>query len=431
MKILHLSTFDTAGGAARAAYRLHQGLRNIDVDSQMLVRAKSSKDKTVIAPKTNLGKIAGRFRANLNGLPLRFYEHPHKNAFSPQWFPENIASQVAAINPDIINLHWISNGYLQIETIPKFNKPLVWTLMDMWAFTGGCHYTENCHRYTNSCGACPQLNSSKERDLSRSVWERKAKLWKDINLTIVAPTTWMAKCASSSSIFKNFPIEVIPFCLDTETYKPIDKNVARKILNLPQDKQLVLFGAISATKDRRKGFHLLQSALQKLGQTEWKQKIELVVFGSSQPEKPVDLGFNARYLGRLNDDITLALAYSAADVMIVPSIQEAFGQTASESIACGTPVVAFDDTGVADIVEHQKTGYLVKPYETEDLARGIAWVLENKDRHQKLCLRGREKAEQEFTLELQAKRYASIYSNIMNDFPLSASKSEKIKILQS
>lgn len=416
MKILHLSTFDTAGGAARAAYRLHQGLRNIDVDSQMLVRAKSSKDKTVITPKTNLGKIAGRFRANLNGLPLRLYDHPYKNAFSPQWFPEKIASQVAAINPDIVNLHWVSNGYLQVESIPKFNKPLVWTLMDMWPFTGGCHYTENCDRYTNSCGACHQLNSSKERDLSRTVWERKAKAWKDINLTIVAPTTWMAKCASSSSLFKYFPIEVIPFCLDTETYKPIDKNIARKILNLPQDKQLVLFGAISATKDRRKGFHLLQSALQKLGLSEWKEKIELVVFGSSKPDKPVDLGFNARYLGRLNDDITLALAYSAADVMIVPSIQEAFGQTASESIACGTPVVAFDDTGVADIVEHQKTGYLAKPYEIEDLARGIAWVLENKERHQKLCLQGREKAEKEYTLELQAKRYESIYNNILQDF---------------
>ena len=405
MKILHLSTFDTSGGAARAAYRLHQGLDNIDVESRMLVRAKSSKDKAVIAPKTNIGKIAGRFRANLNGFPLRFYDHPHKNAFSSQWFPENIASQVAAINPDIINLHWVGNGYLQVESIPKFNKPLVWTLMDMWPFTGGCHYSENCDRYTNSCGACPQLNSSKERDLSKSVWERKAKAWKDINLTIVAPTTWMAKCASSSSIFKNFPIKVIPFCLDTETYKPIDKNVARNILNLPQNKQLVLFGAISATKDKRKGFHLLQSALQKLGLSEWKEKIELVVFGSSQPEKPVDLGFNARYLGRLNDDITLALAYSAADVMIVPSTQEAFGQTASESLACGTPVIAFDGTGVADIVEHQKTGYLAKPYEIEDLAQGIAWVLENKERHQKLCLRGREKAEQEFTLELQARRY--------------------------
>lgn len=415
MKVLHLSTFDIAGGAARAAYRIHKGLQNINVDSQMLVRVKHSDDTAVIAPNTNLGKSSARLRANLNSLPLRLYDQTNRNAFSPQWVPDGIASQVAQLNPDLINLHWIGNGYLQLETIAKFNKPIVWTLMDMWPFTGGCHYSQDCDRYTKFCGACPQLHSNKEWDLSRQVWQRKVKAWKDLNLTIVAPTSWLAKCASSSSLFQNLRVEVIPFGLDTQTYKPVDKAVAREILNLPQDKQIVLFGAVEATKDRRKGFHLLQPALQKLGQSEWREKIELVVFGSSQPKNQINLGFKAHYLGRFNDDISLTLVYSAADVMIVPSTQEAFGQTASESLACGTPVVAFDDTGLMDIVEHQQNGYLAKPFEVEDLAQGITWVLEDKQRHQKLCDRAREKAEQEFTLELQAKRYLSLFTEIVNE----------------
>jgi glycosyltransferase involved in cell wall biosynthesis len=413
MKILHISTFDVAGGAARAAYRVHDGLGNIGIDSQMLVRVKSSQDKAVIVPKNGLEKITDRLRADLNLLPLRYYKHKYKNEFSSQWLPDNIVSQVAQINPDIVNLHWVGNGYLQLETISKFNQPVVWTLMDMWAFTGGCYYSGDCDRYTKSCGTCPLFPNSKENDLSRAVWQRKVKAWKDVNLTLVAPTTWMAKCASSSSLFQNHRVEVIPFCLDTETYKPVDKKLARQILNLPQDKQLVLFGAVNPNRDRRKGFHLLQLALQKLAQTQWKDKIEVVVFGSSEPEKPLDLGFKARYLGRLNDDITLAIAYSAADVMIAPSIQEAFGQTASEAIACATPVIAFDNTGLADIIEHQRNGYLAKSYETDDLAQGIAWVLGDSERHQKLCLRAREKAVTDFPLERQARMYASLYSDIL------------------
>ncbi|MBE9178848.1 glycosyltransferase family 4 protein [Oculatella sp. LEGE 06141] len=421
MKVLHLSTFDIDGGAARAAYRVHQGLRHIGVNSQMLVRGKSSPDPTVMAPKTFLEKGVARLRADLNSRPLKPYRHSNpavaSGKFSLQWFPDGLAPKVAHINPDVINLHWVSDGYLQIETIAKFNKPIVWTLMDMWAFTGGCHYSDTCDRYMQSCGACPSLRSTKEHDLSRKVWTRKVNAWKDVNLTLVSPTHWLADCARSSSLLKNHQIEVIPFCLDTQAFKPIDKKAAREILNFPQDKLLVLFGAIEATKDRRKGFHLLQPALQKLGQTEWREKIELVVFGASAPETPIDLGFKAHYLGRLKDDISLAVVYSAADVMVVPSIQEAFGQTGSEAIACATPVVAFDDTGLKDIVEHQQNGYLAKPFEVDDLARGIAWVLEDSDRHQKLARRAREKAEQEFYLDLQAYRYRTLFEKLLGQEP--------------
>jgi glycosyltransferase involved in cell wall biosynthesis len=413
MKVLLVSTQDIAGGAARAAYRLHKGLQGINLQSQMLVQEKYSHDKTVIAPNIRLFQGIARAKITFDSLPLKLYRDSNYHSFFLQWLPDRVVPQVNQINPDIINLHWTSAAFMQIETLAKLKRPLVWTIHDMWAFTGGCNYSGDCIRYENSCGACPQLGSKKDADLSHWVWQRKVKAWKGLNMTIVSPGSWLADCANKSQIFKNLRVEVIPNGLDTKKYKPINKNLARELLNLPTDKQLVLFGALDATSDRRKGFHYLQSALQELSKSGWKDKLEVVVFGASQPDNPSDLGFKTHYLGHLSDDISLATVYSAANVMLVPSVQESFGQTASESLACGTPVVAFNATGLKDIVDHEVNGYLAKPYEIDDFSQGIAWVIENPERHQKLCFYAREKAEREFTLELQARRYSNLFQEIL------------------
>lgn len=409
IKVLHLSESDVDNGGARAAYRLHEGLRSMGCRSNMLVRAKFSNNATVIAEKSLLTKLA----PPLSGLPLRQYPNRKETMFSPQWFPDVFFSRVQQNHPDIIHLHWICNGYLQIETLAKFRQPLVWTLHDMWVFTGGCHYNEDCNHYQQSCGSCPQLQSSRDRDLSRWVWKRKANAWKALNLTLVATSSWMAECARASSLFKDTRINVIPLGLDTDQYKPHNRHFAREVLNLPQDKRLVLFGALTGTSDRRKGFHLLQPALQRLSQSGWNEQIELVIFGASQPDSPPDLGFKTHYVGRFSDDLSLALVYSAADVMVVPSVQEAFGQTASEALSCGTPVVAFNATGVKDIVDHQRNGYLATPFESEDLAKGIAWILEDEERYQQLCFHAREKSLREFGAAIQAQRYLELYQEVM------------------
>jgi len=410
IKVLHLSSFDTSGGAARAAYRIHQGLQKAGADSRMLVQFRSGDNRAVVEAEN---KIVAKGGSLLASLTWKVNPPPRGGLFSPQWVPDAIAPKIAQINPDIINLNWVCNNFLQIETLAKLNKPLVWTLQDMWAFTGGCHYSEGCDRYRTACGHCPQLQSNKDNDLSRWVWQRKANAWKDLNLTIVAPSVWMAKCARSAALFQGLRIEVIPFALDTQQFKPIDSKVARDLLNLPQDKQLVLFGAINATSDTRKGFHLLQAALKQLSQDGWGDRLELVVFGSTAPDKPIDLGFKVHYLGRLQDDVSLCIAYAAADVMVAPSIEEAFGQTASESLACGTPVVVFRDTGLADIVDHQRQGYTAHHSDTEDLARGIAWVLEDQERHDSLRCAARKKTLQEYDIELQAERYLNLFNQIL------------------
>ena len=414
MKVLHLNNSDIYGGAARAAYRLHQGLQSIGVTSEMLVQNKSSQDRAVAAPKTRFSQSIARMRVTVDVLPLKLYSQ-RQGSFSTQWLPDKIIPKIEQLNPDIINLHWINQAFVQIETIAKLKQPVVWTLHDMWAFTGGCHYSWDCSRYTASCGACPQLGSSKNWDLSRWVWQRKAKAWKNSNLTIVTLSSWLAKCASSSSLFKDFRIELIPNALDTEKYRPINQKVAREILRLPEDKQLILFGSLQATSDKRKGFHLLQAALQDLSQSGWQDNLELVIFGASQPENPPEFGFKAHYLGTFSDDLSLALLYSAADVFVLPSVQDNLPNTVMEAIACGTPCVAFKIGGMPDMIEHQKNGYLAQPYQIEDLAQGIAWVLEDRGRHQKLAYRAREKVEKEFTLDIQAHRYLSLFTDILGE----------------
>lgn len=414
MNILLISHSDNSGGASRAAYRLHKGLRSSGILCKLLAQEKYSNDKTVIAPQLRLSQGIARSKLTFDALPLKLYHQRSKGAFSLQWVPDRIISKVTQINPDIINLHWTNAAFMQIETIAKLKKPIIWTLHDMWAFTGGCHYSGECDRYIANCGICPQLGSSHRWDLSHWVWQRKIKAWKGLNLTIISPSVWLAKCAKSSSLFKDLRIEVIPNGLDTQVYRPIQKSIARQLLNLPQDKKLILFGSLQATSDPRKGFNLLQSALQKLSISGWKDKLEVVIFGSSQPENPPNFGFKSHYLGTFNDDLSLALVYSIANVFVLPSIQENLANTVMEAIACGIPCVAFNIGGMSDMIEHHKNGYLAQPYKIEDLAQGIDWVLENEERSQKLSQYCRDKAEQEFTLEIQARQYISLFSEIIS-----------------
>ena len=411
MKVLMVNASDLGGGAARAAYRLLQGFQEIKVDAQMLVQEKLGNDPKVFASPAFISRKLSSFIPRLNRLPLKRYPQLEKVIFSPQWVPDNLPSQIEKFQPDIINLHWVCNGYLQVETLAKFNKPVVWTLHDMWAFTGGCHYSENCDRYLDACGACPQLHSTKDADISRWIWQRKAAAWQNLNLTLVTPSNWLAECARSSSLLAKYPVKVIANGLNAEIYKPMDRSQVRDSLHLPQHKQLVLFGAMQGTGDRWKGFSLLIPALRSLSQSGWADRIELVVFGSGEPETALDVGFKIHYLGRLEDEM-LSKVYAAADVMVVPSRYEAFGQTASEALACGTPVVAFDVTGLKDIVDRHENGYLAQPYDSEDLARGIAWVLEDGERHKMLCRNARLKVEAKFTLEVQAREYQNLLEEV-------------------
>ena len=412
VKVLILSARDLRGGAARAAYRLHQGLLTANVDSQMLVQNKLSDSHSIIAPKSKLKRGLAAMRPALDQLPLSLYRRrdPTINIYSSQWLPSNILEQIEQVNPDVINLHWINGGFVPIEALKKIKQPLVWTLHDMWAFTGGCHYSGTCDRYQESCGSCPQLGSQRPRDLSRWIWQRKAKAWRNLNLTVVTPSRWLADCARSSSLFQDVPVKVIGNGIDPQIYQPHDPLTARKIFNLPQDKKIILFGALNSTQDRRKGFKLLLSALDSLKSASIAAQIELVIFGASAPAQPVNFGFKTHYIGQLSDDVALALLYGAADVFVAPSIQDNLPNTVLEALFCGTPSVAFNIGGMPDLIEHQYNGYLAQPGNTADLAQGIEWILADQGRHAQLRINSRAKATENYSLEQQTQKYLQVFT---------------------
>ncbi|HEX5637364.1 MAG TPA: glycosyltransferase family 4 protein [Gammaproteobacteria bacterium] len=415
MNPLLLNTYDNVGGAAIATYRLHRGLRSINVDSRLLVMRKEMDDSSVIGttPQNKLKRAIRYLYARRDAQITNFFQSRGNRYFSPARCPDELASQVGEINPDLIHLFWINSGFMKIETLKKFKKPIVWTLHDMWPFTGGCHYDAECGRFKQACGNCPILNAGKEHDLSRQVWQRKRQSWDKVPVVVVATSHWLAEMARSSSLFKDQRIEVIPNGIDTDRYKPLEKQAAREAYGLPQDKHLILFSAFSATTDLRKGNQLLVPALKKIAQAGWGEKTELMIVGASEPVNPPDMGMKVHYMGHLHDEISQVLLYSAADILVAPSMQENLSNTVMESLACGTPVIAFNIGGMPDMIDHQCSGYLAEPFESDDLAAGMMWMLEDKTRRDILSRRARQTVVERYALKTVANRYMAIYRDIL------------------
>lgn len=413
MRVLILSTYPE-GGAGGAAYRLHKTLGRHGVNSKLLLRKAQQPqiydgDVVTVANNKWTKKIA-RWSRKFDRLPLKYY-NKRNGYFSLNWMPDlrrSVRSYIERFDPDVINLHWILDGFVRLETLPFFGRPLVWTLHDMWAFTGGCVYSQGCLHYTGACGQCPQLSSSNSQDLSRWVWKRKARVLKNLDLTVVTPSSWLAQAAKRSSLLSDKRIEVIPNGIDTNRFKPTEKRAARQALGLPLNRQLVLFGAVQAAANYRKGFHLLQPALQMLNNKTSSAPMEAVIFGTSRPSHLPNLGLPVRYMGRLSDKATIARLYSAADVFVAPSVEDNLPTTVIEALSCGTPVTAFRIGGMPDMITHKENGYLAKPFAPKGLADGIHWCLAS-GHLTKLSAQARHKAVSSFTLQQQAQRYTELY----------------------
>lgn len=410
MKTLLISHSDVSGGAARAAYRLHCALNNASHTSRILVQKKISDDLSVLSPESYLGKfksLAQIFwgeqfvRLQRTGNPVQ-----HTASCGFPFETHFLAQQIK--QTDVVHLHWFRETPT-ISTIGRISKPIVWTLHDMWAFCGAEHYTSehDTARWRNGYTKNNRPQSEKGFDINRLTWQRKNKNWQQ-PLHIITPSNWLAQCVSESALMQRWPVHVIPNVLDTNVFKPLDKKFARKALNLPQDVPLVLFGAIKGSKDPRKGFDLLQQGLANIGET-FSDTIQGLIFGQSKPTDAPDLGLPVQWMGHVHDEWTLALLYNAADVMVVPSRQENLPQTGTEAQACGCPVVAFNTTGLPDVVVHKKTGYLARPFETKDLAHGISWILEDQERRAALSDAARKRAVHLWSPSVIVPQYLDIY----------------------
>ena len=410
MRILIINTYEKQGGAARATGRLFNGLKDLGNDVNMMVQNRDSDDPDILTTGGLISRKINFLWPYIDfAIPLPMVRK--RILFSTALLPDQLIRSIGKIKPDIVHLNWIAGGMIRIESLATIEQPIVWTFHDLWAITGGCHNPLDCIRYHETCGRCPILHSDRENDLSRKVFFRKKAAYSKIkNLSVVTPSKWLANCVKSGSLLNDRPVEVIPNGLDTSLFKPAGKTEARRRFNLPSDKKIILFGGIRGVEYRLKGFHLLIAALKLVG----RHDIELIVFGSSHSRLAESIPFKTHFLGPVRNEKDLPAIYNAADLAVVPSYQEVFGQTASEALSCGVPVVAFATSGLLDIVDHQVNGYLAKPFETDDLAYGINWILGKESRYQALTQAARLKAKTHFDIRKVAVQYTELYHKILN-----------------
>lgn len=406
MKVLHVVGGSLEDGAARGALWLHRALLASGVDSRILVREPPPGDPSATSPALNgAQRLLWRLGTKLDAAPLRLYPRRQRRMFSVGRLGLDLAREPAYAWADIVNLHWVNNGMLALARLPAITKPLVWTLRDMWPFTGGCHYAMGCRRYVHGCGACPQLGSVSANDLSAvaASWKHR---FVPAGTVIVAISRWIGECARASLALGHLDIRVIPNSIDTTLFYPVDKAAARARLGLPVNARIVLSGSV-APAVFYKGYDLWQAAARDLRD----QGMITALFGRHQPhpdDPPGVLTF-----GQVRDDARLRDLYAAADAFVLPSREEAFGKTGAEALACGTPVVAFDASGPRDIVTHQLTGYLARPFEVDDLVAGVRWVVADPERADRLSRAAAEDAARRFATAVAAAEYGNLYAELV------------------
>ncbi len=408
MKVLQINQSDVGGGAAIAAYRLHQGLLNRGLSSKLLVGEALTSDPKVevIQQNLNLNRQLFRFNGRFGLLYL--------NVLSTFDIPKHPFYQEA----DVLNFHNLHGAfdwfnYLAISHLTK-TKPAIFTLHDMWSFTGHCAYSYDCDRWKTGCGKCPypDLYPHIHRDNTRIEWKLKDWVYSKANLIIVAPSQWLAAQAKASMLGR-YDVHCIPYGIDTEAYQPIDPQACRKELGLPLDLKILMFGATNL-KDKRKGGDLLFKILQNLPES-LKAETVLLTFGDRGEEIAKQVGMKVVSLGYLTSDRLKSIAYSAADLFIFPTRADNLPLVLQESMACGTPMISFDIGGVPDLVRPGITGYLAQAEDTTDFCNGIINLLEDDQLRQEMSTNCREIALKEYDLDLQAQRYMKLYQQVLVD----------------
>ena len=359
----------------------------------------------------------GRFVAErLYFLPVE-RDRSVRFQFSPAMFGANLTFHPAIQQADVLHLHWINFGFLSINTLRSLfalGKPIVWTLHDQWAFTGGCHYSRGCDRFLSHCQSCPYLKTPGERDLSYRIFEQKVRLFETANILFTPPSRWLANEAMRSTLLRRFPFVVIPYAIDQRVFCPIDRAEANTFLDLPAiSKPRLLFGSANVT-DTRKGFQYFADALTLLRQQHPDLTPEILIFGKGRSYLFDELPYPVRQLGILTTDDEIVAAYNAADAMVVPSLEDNLPNTVIESLACGTPVVAFRTGGIPEMIDHRQNGYLAAVSSAQELADGLAFVLTHPN-PETLRQNARQSAEMRFSETVVARQHIDLYQSLLSE----------------
>lgn len=407
MKILHINQSDISGGAAIAGYRLHQELLAQGVDSKLLVgNAKTQDDRVAIVPRKP------RLEKNVERLTFRLSLH-----YVHLLATFDLTSHPFFKEADVLHFHNLHQGYFNYLAIAKLTaqKPAIYTLHDMWSFTGHCAYSFDCQRWQSGCGHCPYPDTYPAIWRDNTHWEWKLKNWvyQRSNLTIVTPSRWLADLAKQSML-SQFPIHHIPNGIDTQAYQPLDQRECRSVLGITNYKYVLMVGADNI-KDYRKGGDLLIKSLQLLPES-LKTGCLLLILGNGGEFLSQSVGIPSLNLGYVSNDRLKSIAYSASDLFLLPTRADNLPIVLQESMACGTPMVSYDVGGVSDLVRTGITGYLAKADNVEDFSRGIIELLKNHkncDIKSQAC---RTIACQEYSLKSQATQYQELYQKVYFQF---------------
>jgi glycosyltransferase involved in cell wall biosynthesis len=431
IKVAHFNT-DIEGGAAIAACRLHDSFVDMGIHSRFYYQAGKAINQSYDIFSNNANKYESQFTNNsfIQKIKRKIINHQKKiNYLSKnKFYLENFladyeffgVTDLAYRTPsryfckhfNIFNLHWVSEliDYPSfLSSIPD-SFPLVWTLHDMNPLTGGCHYSWDCEKYKNTCNSCPQISNSSESDLSFEGFSTKRRLLESKNLHIVSNSHWLESEAKKSQILSNAKsFQTIHYGLDTQLFFPRNKEACKTSLGIDICKTVILFGATSIT-NKRKGINILFEALSKL----YSKNIVLLTFGEIENQELFnDFNFPIKNIGFVNSPTLLSVIYSSADIFVFPSIYEAFGQVALEAMSCQTPVVGFQTGGIPDMIRQGETGLLAINKSADDLSKQIQWAIDHPSETKNMGYNARKIVESEFTLDLQASKYISLYESLI------------------
>lgn len=417
MKVLLVNTSEKTGGAAIAANRLMKALNNNGVEASLLVRDKQTESPFVSALSQSL-TLKAKFvweRVVIwfaNGLKRR-------NLF--QVDIANTGTDITKLpefkEADIIHLHWINQGFLSLENIQsiiKSEKPVVWTLHDMWPFTGICHYSGECDKFLTECRACPMLTGGCPDYITTNVFRQKQQILQKSNITFVTCSKWLGSLAVKSKLLSAQKVISIPNTIDCQTFRPMNKDVARSQNNLPTGMKLLLFSS-QKTTDPRKGFKYLVEACRiiKEQNSSLAQRIGVIVVGGQADLLRKELPFPIYAIDYISNEEDMARLYNSADAYITPSLEDNLPNTIVEAMSCGLPCVGFKVGGIPEMIDHKQNGYLVETRNADDLAQGICYILDS-DNYASFSHHALNKALATYGESVVASKYIEVYKSFSN-----------------
>ena len=383
MRVLIVNTSERTGGAAVAANRLMEALIKNGVKAKMLVRDKQTDNPCVIAhPQQRRLRWAFLWERLTIWLRLGL-RRKHLFDIDTGQCGADITQLPEFQEADVIHLHWVNQGMLSLKQIKKIldsGKHIVWTMHDIWPATAICHYSRGCNQFESACKTCPLSPSF--LPLAPKIWRRKQQMLESRKITFVACSEWLANEARKSTLLKNQHVTSIPNPIDTHVFYPKDKLEARHVAGLPEHGRIILFVSQRVT-DERKGVNFLIEAIDWLvGQyPAYRNNTSVAVLGGHAEEIKSRLSLPVWPLGYINDPRRIVNVYNAADVFVLPSLEDNLPNTLMEAMACGVPCVGFNVGGIPEMIDHRQTGYVARFRDALDLAEGLHWVLDKADSH--------------------------------------------------